>query len=107
LTDASTESLVALTAACGPATFGLGGEDILDEVYKKSAKLDVSKFAITFDPLRCGLISTIKNQLLKYNRTRATLDCGLSKLDISGKSPSGTPSASRRLGNGQLKCGTR
>ena len=86
LANASTESLAALTEACDPATFGLAGEDVLDEAYRKAAKLDVSKFAITFNPLRCGLISTIKDQLLNYNRANAPLDCELSKLNVYGKS---------------------
>lgn len=108
MADASAEGLIALTEACDPATFfGLGGKDVLDEAYRKAAKLDALKFAITFDPSRCGLASTIKNQLLKYNRTKALLDCELSKLNVYSKSPSGTPSASRCLGNGQLNRGAR
>ena len=59
----------------------------MDETYRKAAKLDVSKFAISFDPLRCGLISTIKDQLLEYSIAKAPLDCELSKLNVYGKTP--------------------
>jgi hypothetical protein len=34
-----------LTAACQAATFGLGGEDVLDETYRKAGKLDSEQFA--------------------------------------------------------------
>jgi hypothetical protein len=37
--------LEALTAACQAATFGLGGEDVLDETYRKAGKLDNEQFA--------------------------------------------------------------
>ena len=90
LANASAESLTALTEACDPATFGLGGEDVLDETYRKAAKLDASKFAITFDPVRCGLISAIKDQLLQGNVSKVSLDCELSKLNVYGISSSNT-----------------
>jgi len=92
LANASIESLVALTEACDPATFGLGGEDVLDESYRKAVKLDPSKFAITFDPIRCGLVGTIKDQLLQYNRAKTPLDCELSKLNVYGTSSLGASS---------------
>lgn len=59
----------------------------MDETYRKAAKLDVSKFAINFDPLSCGLVSTIKDQLLEYSIAKTPLDCELSKLNVYGKTP--------------------
>jgi hypothetical protein len=45
LSDASVEQLDQLAAACQAATFGRGGEDILDETYRKAGKLDEQDFA--------------------------------------------------------------
>lgn len=33
-----------LLADCVPASFGVGGEEVLDETYRKAAKLDSSQF---------------------------------------------------------------
>ena len=87
MANASTEDLTALTEACDPATFGLGGEDVLDETYRKAVKLDASKFAITFNPACCDLIGAIKEQLFQVNVAASSLDCELSKLNIYGMSP--------------------
>ena len=101
MANASAESLAALTEACDPATFGLGGEDVLDETYRKATKLDASKFAITFDPLRCSLIGSIKDQLLdsKNQTVKTSLDCELSKLNVCGKASLSISSLKREPGN--------
>lgn len=57
-------SLDGLVAACAPATFGLGGEDVLDETYRKAGKLDRSQFAIDFHPHDYGIVDAISQILL-------------------------------------------
>lgn len=37
---------------CGAATFGKAGEEVLDESYRKAAKLDANQFSTNFNPLR-------------------------------------------------------
>ena len=64
----------------------------MDETYRKAVKLDASKFAINFDPVRCDLINTIKDKLFRDNVGAASLDCELSKLNVYGVSFSITPS---------------
>lgn len=44
---------------CQPATFGLGGVDVLDESYRKASKLDNTQFAISFNPYDYGIVDTI------------------------------------------------
>ncbi|KAL9101858.1 MAG: hypothetical protein Q9163_002925 [Psora crenata] len=49
---------------CQPATFGRGGEDILDESYRQATKLDASRFCTDFNPYECGIIDSIAQVLL-------------------------------------------
>ncbi len=49
---------------CDPATFGVGGRDILDEAYRKAAKLDASDFSTDFHPHDCGILDSIQQILL-------------------------------------------
>lgn len=60
----SNSSLEDLLAACAPATFGLGGEDVLDETYRKAGKLDRSQFSIDFHPHDYGIVDAISQILL-------------------------------------------
>lgn len=48
---------------CQPATFGLGGEDVLDESYRKASKLDNTQFATNFNPYDYGIVDTISQVL--------------------------------------------
>ena len=43
-----------LLSRCQPATFGVGGKDILDETYRKAGKLDKVDFSTSFHPHDCG-----------------------------------------------------
>ena len=49
---------------CDPATFGVGGRDVLDEEYRKAAKLDPSDFSTNFHPHDCGIVDSIQQILL-------------------------------------------
>ena len=58
------EYLGALVQACQPATFGIGGRDVLDVGYRKAGKLDTSQFSSNFHPHDCGIIDTVQQILL-------------------------------------------
>lgn len=62
--DASSSMLSRLLNDCEPANFGIGGEDVLDERYRKAAKLDTSKFSTNFHPHDCGIVDSIQQILL-------------------------------------------
>ena len=49
---------------CAPATFGKGGEEVLDESYRKAVKLDCDQFSSSFNPYDVGIIDAIAQSLL-------------------------------------------
>ncbi|EXU94787.1 hypothetical protein X797_012131 [Metarhizium robertsii] len=49
---------------CEKATFGLGGQDVLDETYRKAVQMDPTKFCTNFDPYSVGVIDSIAQVLL-------------------------------------------
>lgn len=61
--DAERPSFEQLLKDCQPATFGRGGEDILDESYRKAGKLDESAFCSNFNPHSLGIINTVGQAL--------------------------------------------
>jgi hypothetical protein len=60
----SSKELQELLAVCQPATFGRGGEDVLEEDYRKAGKLDHSAFATNFCPYEAGIIDVVTQLLL-------------------------------------------
>lgn len=60
----SSEDFKHLLKACDPASFGRGGEAILDEKYRKAGKLDCSQFATSFCPYETGIIDVITQLLV-------------------------------------------
>ncbi|KAL8830788.1 MAG: hypothetical protein Q9170_005571 [Blastenia crenularia] len=54
----------ALLQTCDPATFGVGGQDVLDEQYRKASKLDKSQFSTNFHPHDCGILDSVQQILL-------------------------------------------
>ena len=62
--EASQLMLNALEKVCQPATFGLAGNDVLDENYRRAIKLDASTFPTNFHPHDCGIIESIQQILL-------------------------------------------
>ncbi|EMD42338.1 hypothetical protein CERSUDRAFT_42551 [Gelatoporia subvermispora B] len=83
LLNATEEELQDLAQGCEPATFGKGGEDVLDETYRKSGKLDVTSFATNFHPQSCGLLSIVRGDLLEGDRERP-IQAELYKLNVYG-----------------------
>lgn len=79
--DAITEgAFQQLVEDCQPATFGKGGEDVLDESYRKAGKMDVTHFCTDFSLAEHGIIDTVVQALLqeqarggKCNGVRAEL----------------------------------
>jgi hypothetical protein len=57
-------SVLALVAACQPATFGHGQQDVLDESYRKAGKLDPSAFSTNFCPYETGIMDAVSAALL-------------------------------------------
>ncbi|KAF7943702.1 uncharacterized protein EAE97_005772 [Botrytis byssoidea] len=55
----------ALLQTCVPASFGLGGKNVLDETYCKAGKLDRSQFSIDFHPHDYGILDVIAQTLLQ------------------------------------------
>lgn len=53
-----------LLAACKPASFGRGGEEVLDEEYRKAGKLDIESFTTNFCPYEAGIIDVVAQLLL-------------------------------------------
>ena len=49
---------------CEEATFGIGGEEVLDESYRKAAKLDAHEFSTNFNPYDVGIVDAISQILL-------------------------------------------
>ena len=64
LTSDDQVRLQGLVEACRPASFGLGGKEVLDQSYRKAGKLDRSEFLTDFHPHDCGIIDSIRQILL-------------------------------------------
>ena len=62
ITDST--ALQDLLAACAPATFGLGGKDVLDEAYRKAIKLPPTDFLTDFCPYKAGIVDVIAQLLV-------------------------------------------
>ncbi|KAF9053209.1 hypothetical protein BJ165DRAFT_1446302 [Panaeolus papilionaceus] len=65
-------SVKALANACEPASFGIGGQDVLDESYRKAGKMDAEDFSSQFTPLNHDVVRLIHKNLFK----------GISKRDV-------------------------
>ncbi|KAF5011843.1 hypothetical protein FDECE_2075 [Fusarium decemcellulare] len=70
----SPDNLEHLLSEMMPATFGLGGEDVYDESYRKASKLEPSNFSTNFCPYTVGIIDAVSQLLLpsrESNKQRA------------------------------------
>ncbi|PPQ72211.1 hypothetical protein CVT24_002368 [Panaeolus cyanescens] len=75
--------LEALSDACQPASFGVGGQDILDVSYRKAGKMDTSRFSSQFSPVTHGIIDLIREDLFKGEDERG-IGVELYKLNVYG-----------------------
>ncbi|TAQ83539.1 hypothetical protein B7494_g8139 [Chlorociboria aeruginascens] len=57
-------NIEALLSACAPASFGLEGKDVLNDTYRKAAKLDRNQFSVDFHPHDYGVVDAIAQSLL-------------------------------------------
>ncbi|RAK95204.1 2OG-Fe(II) oxygenase [Aspergillus ibericus CBS 121593] len=62
--DSCTNTLQDLVAACQPASFGRGGEDVFDPEYRRAGKLEPKDFLTSFHPADYGIIELIEQILL-------------------------------------------
>ncbi|KAM5541141.1 hypothetical protein V8D89_005070 [Ganoderma adspersum] len=88
LSTASAVQLQHLADTCAPATFGVAGEDVYDETYRKAGKLDNKDFAIAFDAQSSSLVDAIRTELLLENPKGVEaedLNIELYKLNVYGK----------------------
>ncbi|KAF5120851.1 hypothetical protein E5D57_013187 [Metarhizium anisopliae] len=70
---------------CETATFGLGGQDVLDETYRKAVQMDPTNFCTNFDPYSVGIIDSIAQVLLPTtveSTTHRAVRAELYKLNI-------------------------
>ncbi len=62
--EGSSHDLQQLIASCQPATFGRGGEEVLDDDYRKAGKLDTTAFVTTFCPYNAGIVDVVAQLLV-------------------------------------------
>jgi hypothetical protein len=86
LSKATPEDLVDLEGICDAATFGRNSEVVLDESYRKARKLDNTKFASLFNPVRSGLIDIIRNGILEGHDDKRPVYAELYNLNVYGLS---------------------
>jgi len=79
------EQLDQLAAACSPATFGRGDQDVYDETYRKALKMDTVDFAAQFDPTVSSLTETIRENLLQGQAEKMEIKPEIYKLNIYGR----------------------
>ncbi|KAM3551049.1 hypothetical protein MY1884_002113 [Beauveria asiatica] len=82
---ADRDALSALIRDCQPATFGLGGQDVYDETYRKALKMGPDEFCTTFDPYSLGIVDTIAQILLPSyleSATHRAVEARLYKLNV-------------------------
>ncbi|KAF7300600.1 Fe2OG dioxygenase domain-containing protein [Mycena chlorophos] len=106
LEDATDEHLEELAAACQPATFGRGQEDVLDENYRKAGKLDCANFASSLDIASLQVIDAISPDLLdgRDDADKKIIRPELYKLNVYGpgsffKSHKDTPRSKDMIGS--------
>lgn len=78
ITNAEDKSLVQLAKDCQPATFGFGGENVLDERIRKAGKLEASEFSTSFNPYDYGIVDAVAQALLP----------GIARPDFQGENKS-------------------
>ncbi|VDB86884.1 unnamed protein product [Peniophora sp. CBMAI 1063] len=104
LLSASGEQLHALRNACEPASFGRGGQDVMDDSYRKAGKLDASRFATPIVPERTDLARIVPDFLLEGEDNKTAIQMEMYKLNIYGKDSFfkahvDTPRGERMLGS--------
>jgi hypothetical protein len=87
LANATHDELEQLTQACDPAPFGLEGKDVLDETYRKAAKMNPDRFASPLHPSQTDLIEIIRDYLLEGTQSSGYVVAELHKLNVYSTHP--------------------
>jgi hypothetical protein len=77
-----------LLKACQPATFGLGGEEVFDEEYRKAGKMDTKDFSTNFNLAEYNIIDTTTQALVQSVWSKKGMNgvqAELYKLNVSGE----------------------
>jgi len=84
--NASAADLEALSDTCDVATFGLSGQSVHDETYRKAGKLDTSKFSAQFASVSADILEEIRERLVPEDQfgDRPSLHGELYKLNVYG-----------------------
>ncbi|RXW16196.1 hypothetical protein EST38_g9656 [Candolleomyces aberdarensis] len=78
------EEILKLVEVCQQATFGRGEQDVFNESYRKAWKLETAQFSAQFDLARSGIMETVHDQLLHYEKNTMELEPQLYKLNVYG-----------------------
>jgi hypothetical protein len=62
--DPRISDLKCLIDSCEEASFGIGGERVFDQNYRKARKMDPKRFLTSFDPYSLNIIDAIAQVLL-------------------------------------------
>ncbi|PPQ72212.1 hypothetical protein CVT24_002369 [Panaeolus cyanescens] len=81
---ATDSDLEALSDACQPASFGVGGQDVLDASYRKAGKMDASNISSQFSPLAHGIVKLMREDLFKGQDAERGFRLELYKLNVYG-----------------------
>ena len=84
LANASQADLELLTAACAPASFGRGNEDVLDENYRRAGKLNTVEFAAKLEIETSKIMDAIRYGLLVGDRSTVGMIVEMYKLNVYG-----------------------
>ena len=76
------EAFQSLVETCTPASFGLGGKDVLDESYRKASKLDTTEFSTSFCPYSSGIIDIVNQLLIPSFGEERSIRAELYKLNV-------------------------
>ncbi|KAK3112663.1 hypothetical protein LTR53_010833 [Teratosphaeriaceae sp. CCFEE 6253] len=99
------EAFEKLLNACTPASFGKGGKEVLDDEYRKAAKLDSNDFCSDFCPYTTGIVNIVNQLLVPSIGESRSVKAELYKLNIysgpSGKFKShvDTPRSETHVGS--------
>ncbi|TBU43652.1 hypothetical protein BD309DRAFT_1019096 [Dichomitus squalens] len=77
-----------------PATYGVGGNNVYDETYRKAGKLDKTDFALGFDVNRSDSIDVVRTELFVESRDKPVakdIRVDLYKLNVYGQNAFFTP----------------
>jgi hypothetical protein len=80
--DGDSPQFQSLLSACEPASFGVGGEAVMDESYRKAAKLDPNSFCTDFCPYTLGIVGIVNQFLVPSVQEKRSVKVSLYSLNI-------------------------